>query len=332
MILNTGKNKMNHCKHTDSVETIEFDKEKTKTEHVSFFRYSEIFGNTIQGEGFKTGTPTVWVRFWGCNFECNGFGQKNPRDPSTWELDYQNIDVTKYKSMEELPVFKTGCDSSYSWSKKFRNLSHRATAKQICDKLEEFLGNEFNPGKTFKHPNTGYYTHLAFTGGEPMLSQRAMAEILKEFKARNNEPKFITIETNGTQKLQPNSGFIEVVKDYISNGAELFWSCSPKLSSSGEKWEDAIKPQIVASYNQLSSVGQLKFVVDGSDQCWDEVKAATNAFESHGIKWPVTIMPVGSDIEGQNRVAALITEQAVKRGYHVSARVHTYVFGNVIGK
>ena len=296
------------------------------------FRYSEIFGNTIQGEGFKTGTPTVWVRFWGCNFECNGFGQKNPRDPSTWQLDYQNIDVTKYQSMEELPVFKTGCDSSYSWSKKFHHLARKGSAKQICNELENFLKNEFNPLGLFQHPETKSYTHLAFTGGEPMLSQRAMAEILKEFKRRNNVPKFITIETNGTQKLQPNSGFIEMVQDYISNGAELFWSCSPKLSSSGEKWQDAIKKEEVASYNDLSPIGQLKFVVDGSLECWEEVKLATNTYRSVGVNWPVTIMPVGADVEGQNKVAAMITEQAVKRGYHVSARVHAYIFGNVIGK
>ena len=48
--------------------------------------------------------------------------------------------------------------------------------------------------------------------------------------------------------------------------------------------------------------------------------------------WPVWIMPVGADIEGQNKVAAMVTEGAVERGYNVAARVHTYIFGNVVGK
>jgi hypothetical protein len=43
-------------------------------------------------------------------------------------------------------------------------------------------------------------------------------------------------------------------------------------------------------------------------------------------------MPVGADIEGQNLVAAKVTEGAVERGYNVAARVHTYIFGNIIGR
>ena len=48
-----------------------------------------------------------------------GLDKKNPKDPSTYELPYEKIDVTNITSVEELPVFKYGCDSSYSWSKKF---------------------------------------------------------------------------------------------------------------------------------------------------------------------------------------------------------------------
>ena len=62
------------------------------------YRYSEVFGGndgptpTIQGEGKYAGHPTVWIRFWGCNFNCDGFGQKDPRDPSTYELHYKDYD------------------------------------------------------------------------------------------------------------------------------------------------------------------------------------------------------------------------------------------------
>ena len=54
--------------------------------------YSEIF-RSIQGEGVYTGVPTVWLRLFGCNLECNGFGQKDPTDPSTYVLPYQEIEL-----------------------------------------------------------------------------------------------------------------------------------------------------------------------------------------------------------------------------------------------
>lgn len=315
------------------------------------YKYSEIFGKTIQGEGKYTGSPTVWIRFWGCNFECNGFGQKNPLAPETYELPYQTIDISSFKKMEDLPVFKTGCDSSYSWSKKFSHLAHTGTPSEICDQLESFLKSENNPEGKFLHPDSNQWTHMAFTGGEPMMNQNAIVDIMQEFENRRNIPQYVTIETNGTQKARGKfyyyfSGgekyeMIEGTTNFdnmsprdvnsVFNG-ELFWSVSPKLYLSGETWEDAICPDVLYHYNKLSSTGQLKYVSDGSIRSWEEVKKATELFRSRNIEWPVWIMPVGSDIEGQNKIAANVTESAVDRGYNVSARVHTYIFGNVVGK
>ena len=65
--------------------------------------YSEIF-RSIQGEGVYTGVPTVWLRMFGCNLECNGFGQKDPTDPSTYVLPYQEIDLKDISVPEQLPV------------------------------------------------------------------------------------------------------------------------------------------------------------------------------------------------------------------------------------
>lgn len=295
------------------------------------FKYSEIFGQTIQGEGKYTGRPTVWIRFWGCNFECNGFGQENPLDIDSYKLDYQTIDISSIKHVNDLPVFSRGCDSSYSWSKKFSHLASTGTAIEICDNLQSFLKSDSNISGKFLHPKSHQSTHMAFTGGEPMMNQTAIVNIMQEFERRNNVPQYITIETNGTQSLRKN--FITYFQSYFNNyGGELFWSVSPKLYLSGEKWEDAIKPKVVAEYKNLSLNGQLKYVSNGSDRSWQEVENATQKYHNEGVYWPVWIMPVGADIEGQNKVAALVTEQAVSRGYNVAGRMHTYIFKNVIGK
>lgn len=286
------------------------------------YRYSEIFGQTFQGEGQYTGRPTAWLRVWGCNFECAGFGQEQPDKPETYDLDYLKIDPAEYKSMEELPVFHRGCDSSYSWAKKFGHLAHQNTAAEICEKIEATL-----PGGKFLHPTSKQWHHMAFTGGEPMMSQTAIVDVMENFAARDNTPRFVTIETNGTQKPRP--AFENL---FANHEGELFWSVSPKLYVSGELWANAIKPEVLAHYKTISDHGQLKYVCNGTDRNWDEVQRATDLYREAGIDWDVWVMPVGADREMQESHQARIAEQAVERGYSVAARVHTWVFGNVIGK
>ncbi|NJO60951.1 MAG: 7-carboxy-7-deazaguanine synthase QueE [Richelia sp. RM2_1_2] len=312
------------------------------SDKVKKYRYSEIFGSTIQGEGHHTGIPTVWIRFFGCNFECQGFSQKNPRDPSTWINEYENIDLSNVNKMEDVPILKFGCDSAYSWSKKFAHLAHQETAAEICNKIENAISNEHNPQGKFCHPKTNQWIHIAFTGGEPMMQQSAIVDIMEEFERRNNIPIYVTVETNGTQPIRDTfanmitrfyttSEFGGMADDALG-APEWFWSCSPKLSTSGEKWENAIKPTILAEYNNLSKHGQLKFVVDGSDNAWNEVASAVAIYRYVDVNWPVWIMPVGSSGAQQESIQAYICEESFRRGYNFSARVHSWIFNNAIGK
>jgi organic radical activating enzyme len=305
-------------------------------------RYSEIF-SSFQGEGQYTGVPTLWLRIWGCNFECKGFGQKNVDDPSTWELPYMDFDIKKIQKMEDLPVWHTGCDSSYSWSKKFIKLAQFETADEIAEKLISLNVNEFNPKGKFMHERSGQETHMAFTGGEPMMNQQGIVDVMEAMHARDkNSPIRVTVETNGTQEvkeyfkefMQERFYRYEEVGGMMSmerTNSEWFWSVSPKLRASGEKWSDAILPEVVAGYNDVSPHGQLKFVVDGDERTWFEVEQAVKLYREAGIDWPVWIMPVGADLEMQDQVAAKISRDAIARGYNVAVRAHVYVFGNTLG-
>lgn len=300
------------------------------------YKYSEIF-YSFQGEGLYTGIPTVWIRFFKCNLQCDGFGQKDPTDPSTYELPYKTVDISDITCVEDLPVFKYGCDSSYSWSKRYRHLAHDHTANEICHFLEDEMKHETNPSGYFIHPLTKQDTHLAFTGGEPMLNQDAMVDIMRRFALIDNLPHYVTVETNGTRPLKESLS--QLIDDFVDRSYDIgvlhdwFWSCSPKLwSTAGEKPKKAIKPEVLAVYNEASSHGQLKYVVNGSQASWDEVEEHTNAFRDVGIKWPVYIMPVGARREEQEEdIIGEIAIEAMKRGYYFSGRLHCYVFGNVIG-
>ena len=281
--------------------------------------YSEIF-RSIQGEGVYTGVPTVWLRLFGCNLECNGFGQEDPTDPDSYILPYQEIDLKDISVPEQLPVFDYGCDSSYSWSRRFKKLQRKGTPEEVAGELYQLMYDN--------------RTHIAFTGGEPLMKagQKNIVKVLEQLDKLNDESLInITFETNGTRELHDllrNQILVRTLRD----DTEFFFSVSPKIwSTSGEK--DRICPDIVRGYYEVSTVGQLKFVCNGSIPSWREIEYAVDEFKDAGVKYPIWIMPVGATEESQNedRVAE-IAEETMNRGWNVSARVHCYIWGNEIGR
>ena len=292
------------------------------------YYYSEIF-YSIQGEGHYTGVPTAWIRYFLCNLQCNGFGQINPTDPDSWELPFETFDVSKVKRVEDLPVWDKGCDSSYTWAKKYKHLMGQETPQVLAQKLVDILKNKDNPDGLFLHPVSKQHQHLCFTGGEPLMpqSQQATIGIYEELQKQGNLPGSMTFETNGTQKLTP------AFKDWVNNhNTEVFFSLSPKLwSVAGEKTEKAIRPDLVQDYYELSKQGQLKFVVGDSEEQWQELEDTIKKFRDAGIDYPVWIMPVGAREEEQSATAGEVARKAFQKGYNVAARVHVYLFGNAIG-
>lgn len=309
------------------------------------YAFSETF-YSVQGEGFYTGVPSVWLRFFLCNLQCDGFGQDDPTDPDTYELPYKDFDVSNILDVIDLPVWEKGCDSSYSWSKRFKHLQKKRTAEEIVDTLRREMINQYNPRGDFLHPVSKQPTHLVFTGGESLMkhAQEAAEEIINVYKTkgRHERPWNITWETNGTQPL--TDSFLTTFGNKSLYPGELFFSCSPKLFTvSGEKPKKAIKPDVVSQYNELgimvrqkllssqAPVGQLKFVLGPKPEQWEELDEVVNQFRQAGVDWPVWIMPVGATVEGQKMCDGDVANMAQARGYSVSARVHTYMWGNVIG-
>lgn len=273
------------------------------------YRISEIF-HSVQGEGRYTGVPSLFLRFWGCNFQCRGFGSTPlPTAPVT--------------TLSEFPVAESGCDTEYAWNPDYRHLSEQLSATEICDRLEALCSR-------FKHPDSGQWTHLVVTGGEPMLSQSALGDVLECLALRDNLPRFITIETNGTQ--MPRSPLSEIIQTHYTDGSrEWFWSVSPKLSLSGEAWNEAIRTDVVSAYRGLSSAGQLKYVSDGSEESWNEVARATAAFRAADIGWEATVMPLGATVARLEEVQERICQGALERGYRFAPRLHAWLFGNTPG-
>lgn len=297
---------------------------------------------SIQGEGRYTGVPTIWLRLFSCNLNCDGFGQKDPTNPSTYVLPYKTVDVKKITMLEELPVFKQGCDSSYSWSAKFKHLQHQDTPDDVAHKLHALMPSfkpSMNPNNImrYKHP-----IHLCFTGGEPLLkpNQKQIVSVLEAYIRlyEHKIPYNITFETNGTQKV--SNALVDILlENYLGFNFDVLFSYSPKLFHvSGEHNNRALLPEVIA-YNASclpTSDFTLKFVLNTDIRAWDEMEEFLDELEKFlptaTARLKVYIMPVGADKESQDDIAGKVADMALARGYRVSARVHAYLWNNPIGK
>ena len=284
---------------------------------MSKIKIAELF-YSIQGEGRYMGVPSVFLRTFGCNFKCAGFGM--PRGELSTEAEDLAQVVHLYNTYEELPLVSTGCDSYASWHPSFKELSPMLTSDAIADRIMEIL------------PQTHWESeHLVITGGEPLLGwQRAYPDLL-------NHPsmvglKEITFETNGTQKLT------EEFKKYLTYGwlqtgyrtdREITFSVSAKLPASGEKWEEAICPEIVQEYEEVGTA-YLKFVV-ATEQDIADAECAVGAYRAAGFKGHIYLMPVGGVESVYTLNAKNVALEAMKRGWRYSDRLQVPLFKNEWG-
>jgi organic radical activating enzyme len=97
---------------------------------------SEIFGPTIQGEGLKCGTPSIFIRFAKCNMKCIGL-----------ETEYKVNGISKL-----------GCDSFHAVDIAFKNEWLKINdEEQIISKVAELK------------KGLNYKPDIVITGGEPLI-------------------------------------------------------------------------------------------------------------------------------------------------------------------
>lgn len=272
-------------------------------------KVAELF-YSVQGEGRYMGVPSVFLRIFGCNFKCAGFGMPKGEESNERNL----VDAESIKNYKDLPLVSTGCDSYASWDPRFKHLSPVLSTDSIADSIMGML-----PFGEWKEE------HLVITGGEPLLGwQRAYPDLLKHPKML--ALKELTFETNGTQELSKD--FADFLKESFEYD-QLTFSVSPKLSVSGEKWEEAICPTIVAEYNKIGFT-YLKFVVASEEDVQEAVKA-TAEYRAAGFDGPVYLMPVGGVESVYSMNAKNVAIAAMNLGYRYSDRLQVPLFKNEWG-
>ena len=281
-------------------------------------KVSELF-YSLQGEGRFVGVPSVFLRTYGCNFTCAGFGCK-PGEKSTGADEVAKV-VEKYDTFLSLPLVETGCDSYASWHPAFKHLSPNYTTEELVEGMLKLT-----PNRMWRQ-NNGNDVHLVITGGEPLLGwQRAYGELLSH--PRMKDLKNLTFETNGTQKLSED--FKTFLRNWALDGIgaprEVTFSVSAKLSASGEKAEDAICPEVVKEYQDYGHT-YLKFVVETVDHV-DEAVQAVDKFRAGGFKGIVYLMPQGGLQGSYEQNLRSIADICVERGFNLSPRLHCSIWGN----
>jgi organic radical activating enzyme len=282
-------------------------------------KVSELF-YSIQGEGRYMGVPSVFLRTFGCNFTCDGFGM--PKGEKSDERNVIAIQAKNFKNYRDLPLVHTGCDSYASWDVRFKHLSPVLDTNSITATIMDIL-----PHKRWEDE------HLVITGGEPLLGwQKSYSDLLGH--PSNWRLKELTFETNGTQFLKDD--FMEFLCNWRDGWyeagnvrKEITFSVSPKLSVSGESWNDAIKPDIIAQYQKVGYV-YLKFVV-ASDKDVEEAEQAVNEYRNAGFTGPVYIMPLGGTDQLYSLNNRTVAEYAMKKGWRYSDRLQIPLFKNAWG-
>jgi len=144
--------------------------------------------------------------------------------------------------------------------------------------------------------------------------------------------KEITFETNGTQPLTDDFKEYLLLQWQMPNlnfNREITFSVSAKLSCSGEHPDEAIRPDIVCSYQEVGHT-YLKFVVATEDDA-EEALEAVDIYRAEGFEGHVYLMPVG----GVETVYTLnnrrVAELAMKMGLRYSDRLQVPLFKNAWG-
>ena len=286
---------------------------------MSKIKIAELF-YSIQGEGRYMGVPSVFLRTFGCNFKCAGFGM--PAGQLSTEVEdiaYTHENIESFQRYEELPLVSTGCDSYASWDPRFKDLSPMLESNAIVDRIMEILPHRRREDE-----------HLVITGGEPLLGwQRAYPDLLSH--PSMSRLKEITFETNGTQELTPE--FKEYLLEWSMPNPEftreITFSVSAKLSCSGESREEAIRPDIVCDYQNWGHT-YLKFVV-ATEADVDEALWTIQAYRQAGFTGHVYLMPVGGVESVYTLNNRRVAELAMKYGLRYSDRLQVPLFKNEWG-
>lgn len=194
-----------------------------------------------------------------------------------------------------------GCDTPYTWDWSRFDPS-RESRKTATDELHRWVTSQ-------------RAELVVITGGEPLLQQGALLPLVRSITEAGRR---IEIETNGT--ITPCPGLIDSVTQF---------NVSPKTASfAGEKvdQETRIKPDALKAF--VSSEKAIFKFVASCEEDLDEIARYEDEFDLS----PLWVMPEGVTRETVLHRMSWLADEAVRRNWNLSSRLHILLWGDQRGR
>ena len=237
---------------------------------------AEIF-HTLQGEGTSVGQPAVFVRLSLCNLHC------------VW------------------------CDTDHTWNFEGSPWKHEKDALPGYAKhRKEDAIIEMEITEIAAEVRKFGCRHVVLTGGEPLLQEAGLLELMEELRTDGGE-WFFEMETNGTR--MPCEAMVSAIGQF---------NVSPKLSNSQVAVSLRKKPEVVHGLVETGKAW-FKFVVE-KEQDLAEIR---EVLESDRIPIErVILMPEGRNVEEIDKIAPWLAEKCRDLGLRFSDRLHVRLWGD----
>ncbi|MBZ0266229.1 7-carboxy-7-deazaguanine synthase QueE [bacterium] len=197
------------------------------------------------------------------------------------------------------------CDTRYTWDQKQIDHAKLWTPQEIAERAYVKV-----PLQAWRMD----VPHVVFTGGEPMIHQDRIPDLIESLKSKGFA--FFQIETNGT--IVPKDKLLRSIN---------WWNCSPKLSNNKLTRSKRVNESAVQTIAEDNNC-DFKFVVR-SEQDIEEIIETYGSLLQNS---PVWLMPEGIRRDDQLRSMEKISELCMNYGFRLSSRVHTIIWDNQKGK
>lgn len=199
------------------------------------------------------------------------------------------------------------CDTAYTWKEELLKESDvlKLHPEDLVDMIHTIIGKR-------------KVRNLVITGGEPMIWQMRMLDVVKNL---NGEGFTIEVETNGT--VMPSLEFSK----YITH-----FNVSPKLNNNGsDPASRRVVKKALSAFADLARQGKayFKFVIINNQDVEELEKVFVLPFDIPYSS--VILMPEGTTPDVLSKRLAGLIEISKRTGYRITDRLQIHVYGNMRG-